>query len=60
MTDAQTAKAAEVTKRFGCGDDYDIIQRPFGRPPGYILVSMGTKKGRRRCFCVSPSGEVGP
>jgi hypothetical protein len=58
VTDAQSAKVAEIAQRFGCGDDYAVRERPFGRPPGWALVTIGRRKGRLRSFCVSPSGEV--
>ena len=58
MTDAQTAAARRIAVQFDCENDYRLHERPFDRPEGSVLVTMGDCKGRRRSFCVSPSGEV--
>jgi hypothetical protein len=58
MTDAQASRIRALTVQFGCPDDYAVREHSFDTPPGWALVTMGERKGRRRSFSVSPSGEV--
>lgn len=58
MTDAQASKALQIASQFGCADDYAVHEHPFAPAPGWALVTMGSSKGRRRSFSVSPTGEV--
>lgn len=59
MTTPQKERVEMVARRFGCWpDDLKIEARPFDLPEGYVLCTIGERKGRPFVFGVAPDGSA--
>jgi hypothetical protein len=58
MTAAQLDRINLLLERFGCEpDDLVVDEKPFDHAEGWIVCTIGQKKGRPFTFGVSPEGD---
>lgn len=58
MTPAQLDRVLLLLERFGCAPtDIVVDHKPFDHAEGWIVATIGQRKGRPFTFGVSPEGD---
>lgn len=58
LTKSQQQALLDRLERFGCETDFRIEFTPFDLPEGWVLVTMGERKGRVINYGISPEGRI--